>query len=334
MVRPPTADLEAYALYIKGRESASVWTAQRFEQAIAYYRAALDRDPQFAEAWAGLADLYSVMDHRPGLTSLKPSESYRLAMEAARKALELDPNLAEAHAAIGHIQTHLGDFTEAERYLQRAVALNPNSAIARIWYASLLCVENRIVEAKKQMTRAREVDPLSALVSRVCSINLWMIGEYQAGADTALGGIAVRPEAAELHLYAARNLASMGRHREAAAEIDRAITAGETPAYAEEERALVLALAGRRNEAKELLERFERRESPPAALAMMRAYAALGDLDAAARWLERLVTENPEYARLSSQLPPHPAFARFHADPRYLSAEKRLGILLPHDSRR
>ncbi len=328
MVRPPTADMEAYALYIKGRESASVWTPQRFEQAIAYYRAALDRDPQFAEAWAGLADLYSVMDHRPGLTSLKPSESYRLAMEGARKALELDPNLAEAHAAMGHIQTHLGEFALAKPHLQRAVALNPNSAMAHIWSANVLCVEHRVREAKEHIARAREIDPLSALVSRVAAINLWMMGEFEAGADTALGGLAVQPEASELHLYAARNLASMGRHRDAAAEIDRAIAAGEKPAFAEEERALVFALAGRRKEATALLDRFERQTPPPTALAMMRAYAALGDVDAAARWLDRLVAGNPEYARLSSQLPPHPAFARFRADPRFISAQKRLGMPL------
>ena len=326
LVRPPTSDLEAYALYIKARDAASIWSRERFDRAIVYYRAALDRDPRFAQAWAGLADLYSAMDHRPGLTSLKPSESYRLATDAANRALALDPQLAEAHAAMGHIQTHLGDFAGAEQHLKRAVELNPNSGMARIWYANLLRTLHRPAEARPQYLKAREVDPFSVLIAQLSASTLWKMGDFEDAASAALRGIEIAPDIGELYLYLARSHASLGKFREAERELGRAEAAAEQAPFNEETRALVLALENRKKDAADLLSRIEREKSPPVPLGMIEAYAALGDNDRAAIWLDRWVTSNPEYARVTLDLPQHPAFAAFRADSRYLNARKRLGL--------
>jgi len=326
LVQPPTSDLEAYALYIKGRDAASITTRERFDRGVVYYRAALDRDPQFAEAWAGLADLYSMMDHRTDVTSLAPDETYRLAIEAARKALALDPNLAEAHAAMGHIQTHLGQFDEAETHLSRAVELNPNSGIAHLWYATLLRTRGRHAEAKAENLRTREIDPASLFASVISAANFWSMGEYEEAARAAQLGLEFAPEVGELHLNVARNYASLGKTREAEEAFERGVAAAQPAPFAEEERALLLALTNRKKEAADQLARIEREKPRPTPAAMVRAYAAIGNVDAAARWLDRLVSTTPNFARVTLALPPHPAFAAFRADPRYLDARKRLGL--------
>lgn len=326
LVTRSTSDLQAYELYLKGRQASQRWTRSGVDNAIEYFRGAIERDPAFTQAHAGLADVYSIMDHRAGLTSLGPAETYRLAEEAASEALKLDPNSAEGHAALGHIQSHRGEFREAEEHLRRAVELNPNAAMSRVWYGVLLRVTGRNVQSKEQFSRARELEPLSSFVSQLGSFSLWAMGDFATAIDFAEQGLRAAPEYCELYLILARAYACAGRIPEAEEQLRRAETARETAPFLEEERAMFLGIAGRKPEALALLRSIERDKKVPQASAMVRAYAACGELDLAIEWLDVLVERNPYYARLNIDYPPHPAFAGFIADPRLQEVRKGFGL--------
>jgi eukaryotic-like serine/threonine-protein kinase len=331
LVTASTGDMEAYELYLKGRQASQNWMiAESLHDAITNYRAALARDPSFARAWAGLADAYSLMDHTLGVTTLAPAETYRLARQAANRALELEPASAEALAALGHIEVHQGEFESAERNLRRATELNPSSATARLWFALLFRTLGRNEESVEQFRRAREADPLSHHVHTVGSTSLWTVGEYGLAAEFARGAISLAPDVSINYYSLARGLAFAGRNAEAERALEDAISLAR-PTAPGAERALVLAVMGRRDEAVEILrvidqkpvEMLEPLESP---IRTFRAWAAVGDLDKAAEWLTRSIEANPYYARVNIGLPPHPVFQTFLADSRYHEARRRLGL--------
>jgi eukaryotic-like serine/threonine-protein kinase len=331
LVTVSTGDMEAYELYLKGRQASQNWgRAESLNIAISHYREALARDPSFASAWAGLADVYSLMDHTLGVTSLPPAETYRLARQAADRALELEPASAEALAALGHIEIHQGDFVAAEGNLRRAVELNPSSGMARLWFAVLFRALGRNEDSAEQFRRALEVDPLSHHVHSMGSTGLWAAGEYDLAAEFARGAINISPDVPINYYSLARGLVFAGRYADAENALEDAISLAR-PTAPGAERALILAVMGRRDEAVEILraidqkpvEKLEPLESP---VRTFRAWAAVGDLDKASQWLNRSIEANPYYARVNIGLPPHPVFSSFLADSRYQEARRGLGL--------
>ena len=326
---PATHDIAAYDLYLKARHEESLITREHFNNAVASYRAAIDRDPNFAEAYAGLAETYSLMDHRPGLSNLEPKESYALAVQAAEKALRLDPDSVEAHTALGHIAMHLGRFDEAESHLDRALQLNPNFSNGLLWQGVLLRTQAHYEESRKDFMRAAQMDPLSNFIPAFTSGNAWFAGDFETARAAALRGIQIEPQYSFLYLNLAEAEACLGNF----AEAEKALLLAEPghPSSLEETRAQVLALSGRRDEALRLLRKISPAARGPALPRIVRGWVAAGDLDEAARTLDRAIADNPDYARISIDLPPHPAFMRFRSDPRYLEARRRLGLPPPED---
>ncbi|HYS52817.1 MAG TPA: protein kinase [Thermoanaerobaculia bacterium] len=321
---PSTRDVAAYDLYLKARHEESIQTPTNFDNAVAYYRAAIQRDPSFAEAYAGLAETYSLMDHRPGMTTLPPKETYRLATETASRALSIDPDSAEAHAAIGHIDMHLGRFDEARAHLDRAVQINPNLSNAHLWRAVLMRTLGHYAEARADLERAEQLDPRSAFVTTIMSTTLTTMGDYTVAIRVLLRGIEIEPRYGELHANLARAYALNGEFREAEAALRRAEELRTSTL--EPTQALVWALAGRTAEAAQLLRRVDRTALPQAGPFMMRAWAAAGNVDEAVRWADRMVAETPDYGRIAIDIPPHPALQKLRTDPRFLSARRKLGL--------
>lgn len=323
---PATRDLEAYDLYLKARHDQAIWTRESFEDAIAYFRAAIARDPSFAEAYAGMAETYSLMDHRHGLTTLKPAELYKLAIEAASKALTLNPDSAEAHAAIGHIDLHLGKFPEAERELNRALQINPNSSIALSWNSVLMRIEQKRSDlVRSQCAQARDIDPASILVLRVCSTNLWALGDFTAAADYAKRAIDLDPNYDEPYLLLVRADALLGRFPEAQQALDRAQALPDVTPTIGEDRAMLFAASGHQAEAVKLLRDIEARGTYSTS-GMVRAWATTGDVDETLKWINRMVADDPQYLRSQITLPPHPLYAKLRSDPRYIAARQKLGL--------
>jgi tetratricopeptide (TPR) repeat protein len=329
-VGPTTHDIAAYDLYLKARHEEALMTREHFDNAIGSYRAAIDRDPSFAEAYAGLAETYSLMDHRPGLTNLEPKESYALAVQAAEKALSLDPDSVEAHTAVGHIDMHLGHFGEAESHLNRALQLNPNFSTALLWHGVLLRTLGHSAQSREQFVRAMRLDPRSDFIPVFVSANAWGTGDFQLAREAAVRGIEIEPHGAQLHVRLAEADAALGRYSDADAALLRAEQLGAENADAD--RAMFLAFQGRRAEAAILLRRLAPEARGPSLVRMLRAWAAVGDSDQFAYWLNRVVTETPDYGRIAVDIPPHPAFVKFRDDPRYLEARRKLGLPPPENA--
>src|SRR5262245_27538740 len=159
-----TTNAEAYQLYLKGRLYWNKRTAKDLEKAIDCFNQAIALDPNYALAYAGLADTYVVL---PFYRNDLAREALSRAREAAMKALLLDSDLAEPHATLGFVNTHEYDFAEAEREYQRAIELNANYATAHQWYGEMLSHLARHEEAIAELRRALEIDPLSLI------INVW-----------------------------------------------------------------------------------------------------------------------------------------------------------------
>lgn len=168
VARQGTENPEAYDLYLKGRYSWRKRNVPDLEAAISYFNQAIAKDPGYALAYSGLADTFIVLTGRGGA----PSEWYAKANVAARKALALDADLARPHAVLGVSEMQQDwDFAGGEAEFQKAFELDPNDATAHQWYGEVLSmIGGRDQEALAEITRARELDPLSPSASRVAGV--------------------------------------------------------------------------------------------------------------------------------------------------------------------
>jgi tetratricopeptide (TPR) repeat protein len=175
-----TDNNEAYQLYLQGRYHWNKRQIPEFEKAIVFFKQAIEKDPNFALAYSGLADTYTVL---PTWGDFRPKEYLPQAKQAALKALELDPNLAEAHTSLAKvIYEYEYDFAGAERSFKRAIELDPNYATARQWYAGLLSSSSRHEEAIKEIKKAVELDPFSLVIN----VWAWFVPERAGRYDEAL----------------------------------------------------------------------------------------------------------------------------------------------------
>ncbi|HET7228342.1 MAG TPA: tetratricopeptide repeat protein, partial [Chthoniobacterales bacterium] len=157
----PTADLEAHELYLQGRYLWNRRTVQNLKKALSYFEEAARKDPNYALAYAGIADTYTVM---PAYSAGFPQECLPRARAAAQKALELDDSLAEAHASLGFILIHYFDIAASTREFERAIELNPNYAAAHHWYGrGTLLLAGQFDRAIGEGKRAVELDPVSPI---------------------------------------------------------------------------------------------------------------------------------------------------------------------------
>ena len=167
-----TQDAEAYSLYLKGRYAWNNRTYSELEKAISYFNQAIAKDPAYALAYSGLADVYSVLPNYGG----NQNEDFPRSNGAARKALELDPALAHPHAVLGSNEMQYDwDFAGGEAEFKKSFALDPNDATARQWYADdIAMIGGREPEALAEVNRAHELDPQSPVISRVVgSVLVW-----------------------------------------------------------------------------------------------------------------------------------------------------------------
>ncbi|MDX1508634.1 MAG: hypothetical protein R3358_10170 [Woeseiaceae bacterium] len=160
----PTTNFEAYEAYLFGRRDTATRDDDALLKAVAWYRKAIELDPEFALAWAGLAEALVLLDAYGSALEL-PERLLDEAEQAARRALELDPQLGEAHTAMGIVLDSRGEPQELfAGFLERGVLLAPGSADARRWYARYLGDSMRYEEALEQLEKAVELDPMSAIV--------------------------------------------------------------------------------------------------------------------------------------------------------------------------
>ena len=324
-----TASPEAYQLYLKGRYHANQTTAVGLKRSIDYFQQAIDKDPGYALAYAGLADSYSAL----GSWLYVPlSENLPKAKAAAMKALELDDTLAEAHAALAYATFLDWDWPSAEREFKRAIELNANSAVSHDRYAECLKTRLRFNESMAEAKRAQELDPLSPeMVSQLGNVYLFMrrydesIAQYQKALD-------LDPNLPAIRSYLSWAYAMKRMYPQAIAEYDK--IPDQDKAVAVENQFVasnigwVYAISGRRADALNIAEEFQNLSSHAYIdfYQVAGIYAGLGNKDEAFRLLEKA------YAQHSASMPyltVDPFWYGMRSDPRYADLLRRIGLPNP-----
>ena len=279
-----TADPRAYELYLKGRFQWNKRNAEGLYNAIEFFNQAIEIDPQYALAYAGIADCYNLLDI---WANLPTSETFPRAKAAAQKALSIDDQLAEAHTSLAYaIHTYEWNWEAAEREYRRAIELNPNYATARQWYAEFLTAVGRFDEAEQQGKKALEIDPMSPIINAVVAWNYTMARRYDVAIQQGTRTTQLFPDFMPGYAYLGLALLESGRARDA---LDPIETARQQLDIVVVRTWLARAhhAAGDRATALRLLREIERGREyrPPYYMAAL--YAQLGDLDRARRELER-----------------------------------------------
>lgn len=214
-----TENNEAYQLYLKGRFHWNKRTIEDINKSIEYFQKAIELDPSYAVAYAGLADSFVVI---PSYANNKSKEAFPKARTAAMKALEMDDSLAGAHATLADVLYEFDwKFQEAENEFKRAIELDPNYATAHHWYAEFLATQSRMDEALAEIKRAEECDPLSLIINAIHGLFLGIRGEYAESEAQLKKTIEMDPNFARAHLFLAGLYEHQGRYEEAIVEYEK-----------------------------------------------------------------------------------------------------------------
>jgi serine/threonine protein kinase/tetratricopeptide (TPR) repeat protein len=321
-----TDDVEAYRMYVVGREYAQRRTVVDLEAAVDNYRRAIARDKRYALAWAGLTDAYVLLASR---SALQPAEGRRLAMEAADRALAIDPGLAETNAAVGQIKVYSApfDFEGGDRALRRAIELNPGWAIAHQFLAVSLLEQGRLDEGVRELEVAHALDPLSGFITRFLAFAHLLKGDAAKAMSIYRSAAALGPPFAtywDVELYQQANAVDEG-----IAELARTSQGREADPYVRLSRVVLQAAKGNKAEALLLAAEFERLSASNAAWASFagRIYIALGDYDHGLELLNRAIDAEAMPIFYKDQ----PLWKPIRRDPRFQDILHRMRV--PPDQR-
>ena len=318
-----TESNEAYQSYLKGRYYWNKRTQDGYSKAIEHFKAAIEKDPSFALAYAGLADCYNILSSY-GLSS--PKETFPLGKTAATKALELDQNLAEAHTSMAYEKYQFEwDWAGAEREFKRAIELNPNYPTAHHWYGLELANMGRLDEAFRELKRAQELDPLSLVIIASTGWALYEARRYDEAIAEFQKSLAMDPNFARAHWGIAEPYELKGNYDKAIAELQRARQLDDTSPSMLALLADANARAGRRAEALTILHELDQRKKLRYvdSYYVAQVYAALGDQEQALRSLEEAYNER---SSLLIWLKLAPKFDNIRSDARYIDLIRRLGL--------
>jgi len=304
-----TTNAEAYRLYLEGRQLWYGRTPEGLKKSIDLFQQAIAADPNYALAYTGLGETYTVAPaYGIGITS---KQARVLADDATRKALELDPSLAEAHTARAMTLCQAWKWNEAEQEFQRALALNPNSANTHYFYAmEFLVPEKRLDQALGELHTAMSLDPLSPILNTNYASVLTMAHRYDESLAQFQKAVQADPGFKPAHYKLSLLYAAMGRFGEALSELQKFVpTSGSFSPDAKGYVALCLAS-----------EQFYKNEWF-SAIAVAYGYAK--DRDKALEYLEKAYSLADEEILLSIRLP---AFDFIRSDPRYADVMRRMGL--------
>ncbi len=283
----PTDNTEAHQLYLKGRYFWNKRTGNDLKKSVDYFEQAIAADPNYALAYAGLADGYVLM---PGYSAGTPREYYPKAKTASEKALKLDDTLAEAHTTLAMVIWNFDfDFAQANKEFQRAIEVNPNYATAHQQYGNnTLSAFGRSDEAISEGRRALELDPLSSVINSDLGGDYLYAGRYDEAIARLRKLLEMDPGYYFGHFLLAQALEAKGSRDEAIAEYQKAMALNDDPNVLAA-LARAYGLSGNRIEAQKILEQLtelsKQRYVPAYSFAIV--YLGLGDKQEAMRWLEK-----------------------------------------------
>ena len=320
LAQPDTESSKAYALYMQGRNFFNQRTEASLKRSAGYFQQAIAQDPQYALAYASLADAYVVL----GSHGEPPWQVYPRAKEAALKAVDLDDSLASAHASLAMIAFHYEwDWPRAAPEFQRAIALNPEDAIVHAWYGMYLAALGRIPEAVNQANRAKQLDLVSPAVNTAVGRVLYWSREYDRAVECYRDVIDRNPQFQGAYTRLSMAYLAKSDPSEAVNEIEAARQlAGQGPylkgllGYAE---ARSGNTAAARKVIKELTLQLRTEYVPAFSIALV--YTGLGDHDNAFAWLEKSYRDRSTfmvYVKADPLLDP------VRSDPRFIALLHRM----------
>src|SRR5262245_29992045 len=315
--------LEAQQLYLKGRNAWSKRTADNIQEGAKFFEQAIEIDPNYAAAYAGLADCYSMLVN---YSVLPGSEAFPKAKDAAEKALALDENLAEAHAARAFIYfLWEWNWAEAGREYRRAIQLDPDYSSARQWYSSLLAATRQTEEALEQAKEARKLDPFSPIIASHPAWINYLSRNAEGAIREARGALKLDQNFFPARRYLALGYDLQGKYNDAVAELQRAVPLAPKSTLLKSELGYAYAKAGRREDALRVIDELQRspgeRRASPFHFALI--HVGLGENDRAIELLEKAYEERVE--RLV-WLRADPRFDPLRLDPRFNDLLARMGL--------
>jgi TolB-like protein/Flp pilus assembly protein TadD/class 3 adenylate cyclase len=323
--KKPTENLEAYNLYRQGRYYADKLSEDGTKRAVSFFQQAIEKDPRFALAYAGIADNYVLIAD----VFIPPREAFSKAKEAALKAIELDDSLAEAHASLGFVHYHYDwDWAAAEKEFKRAISLNPQSAQSYTLYTHYLAGMGRFDEANNQGRRALELDPLSASIH-------WFLGWGAIFAGRGDEAISQFSKAAELdpnnpwvRSFLGRAYLFNGMPQRGIEEMETAERLNPNDSYVLGYLGYGYAVTGRRADALKILQRLDEMEKRRyvSRFARVYIYAGLDDKDKAFEWLERAYQERADSLAWFRN---DPESKGLQTDPRFAVLMRKIGFTEP-----
>lgn len=310
---------EAEDDYLKGRFNWHTRDPARLLKSVEYFQNAIAKEPDYALAYAGLADSYSVLSGR----STGPERKTLLdrARQAAKKAIELDDNLGEAHAGLA-VSSWDWTWQDDEREYRRAIELSPGYATAHQWYGWMLINSGRVEEGLAEARRAVELDPLSPSVNQGLGWALYMSRQYDRAIQQFLREIDAFPDFTQSYASLGLAYTAKGKHREAIEVLEKALrlTGGDPPLAAL--LAHAHAAAGDRAYARHRLDEFKKRQDiTPIVFALL--YMDLGDKDGAFEWFARAVEQHSMFI---DELKVEPMYDSLHSDPRFTALLKKMNL--------
>jgi TolB-like protein/tetratricopeptide (TPR) repeat protein/predicted Ser/Thr protein kinase len=319
--RPVNPD--AYEAYLKGRYYSSKRTEKDLLKSIEYFQQAIEKDPNYASSYSGMAEAYALLGERGNLPS---KEALSKGKPAALKAVGLDDSLAEAHASLAIIaETLEWDWPAAEREYKRALELNPGYAAGHHWYASYLMYLGRFDEGIAEAKRARELDPLSLAINNALGGRLLLAGRENEAIAQIQKTLEMDPNFAPAHTSLGYAYLGKGMNEGAIAEFQKGVALSGGDPDESVDLGFAYAVGGKRDEAKKILAKLKKKRErgfvSPAALAIVSG--ALGERDEAFAWLEKAYElRDPQLVYLKVG----PKYTPLRSDPRFQDLLRRMGL--------
>jgi serine/threonine protein kinase/Tfp pilus assembly protein PilF len=326
LTRRHTEDPEAYRIYLKGRHHWNRWTEEGFYKAIEYFQQAVQKDPEYALAYAGLADCYVLLGWN---SYLLPKDAFPKAKAAALTALQLDPNLGEAHAALAAVLwLYDWQWQEAQKEFKRSLELNPTYPTANHWHAEYVMTMGRQIEAIALMKKSQTLDPLSIIINVAIGWANYMARRYDDALEQFLQTVELDPNYPVTHWF-------LGLLYRATGPYDLAITEGEKGVNFSGGSPVIRAAlahsygkAGRTKEALQILDDLAKLAERKYVASHFFAgiHIGLGEIDRALEYLEKSYEEHSHWL---IYLHMDPSMDDLRNDPRFQDLVKRVGLPAP-----
>lgn len=321
---PQASNLEARLDYLAARDFWNRRDPAAIHQAIEHFNKAIQEDPKYAPAFAGLADSYVMSSE---WDSVSPTEMLSKAKLMAIIAVELNPSLAEAHASLAVVAyRHDWDFQTADREFQEAITLNPSYSRAHQWYGVFLAYMGRFDQAFSELTRAQSLDPFSPIIQSDIAVTYYLNHQNQEAVTRLHNILEANPDFIPALTNLGYILAASGKYPEARVELQRVAALSGNKSYLETLAPLVSEASGNHRQSQkqieDILHNWKPNEDADARVAFL--YSEMGDKENTLHYLE-MAYRNRSWSLVL--IKEEPTFDFLRSDPRFQSLEKQIGLM-------